>query len=770
MGDDGQASLPLRRSAREIRFAALLVAGAALVLSGCGGGGGGGDAPPSPAPSPTPSPLFDPLLEIPSPVVRTPVAPIRTVEYDNSTYLDGIHADGAYLLGATGNGIDIAIIDDGISETSSELSGRVREYIDTTGYYPSGGLADHGTSVASIAAAMRDGAGVHGVAFNSYLYDINVFTKSATGDVSASDADIGSALNIIAGDNPSYNSVNARIANMSLAGDGGFSSATLAAMRSVAAADRIMVISAGNDGNAQPAPTALAVTDPNIGPSMLIVGAVDSTDTIASFSNRAGSYGDYFVVAPGVQLIAAAKDGSYVYFSGTSAATPVVSGALAVLANAYPFLTGPQLVALIKQTADDLGAPGVDAVYGSGLVNLTAAMNPVAPLVMTVGNTVDALTAPLSGATVATGSVLGGFNGGHTILLDAYRRAYTVPLDTFTTHQASLFDSFTGVEGRASGAGIGDLLDSWYPKKGATLAFGNGVAAQHVSAAYAVALSDNAFAMFMRHAGAASLGAMPGLEPDAGNGRSLFLATGSAATPRGAFIDDGMSGISLGWRNDGLRMTASYAAGRNIRGRSDLMQSSMALKTGSLEWGLSGSLLSEDGSLLGAFGQGVFAGTGGRTGFATASLRYDAGADWALAATYTRARLTEGTLGNGLALRNVDGSAMSFTLSGPAGWREGDRLGFRVAQRLRADKATADIWLPVGRDMAGNIIRRHQAVGMVPDGREFDFELAYATPLPEIAWGHAAFLTLNGFAALQPGHVAAAGPAYGMAAQFTFRW
>lgn len=769
MGDDCRTKQPRRRTSREIRLVAVLVTSSALTLSGCGGGGGG-EVPPAPDPSPTPSPLLEPLVEIPSPVVRTPVAPIRTVEYENSTYLDGISADGAYALGATGNGINIAIVDDGISETSSELSGRVRDYIDTTGYYPSGGLADHGTSVASIAAAVRDGTGIHGVAFNSYLYDINVFTKSATGDVSASDADIGSALNIVAGNNPAYSSVNARIANMSLAGDGGFSSSTLAAMRSVAAADRIMVISSGNDGNAQPAPTALAVTDPNIGPSMLIVGAVDGTGTIAGFSNRAGSYGDYFVVAPGQNLVTAARDGGYVYFSGTSAATPVVSGALAVLANAYPFLTGPQLVALIKQTADDLGAPGVDAVYGSGLVNLTTAMNPVAPLVMTVGNTVDAVTAPLSAATVATGSVLGGFKGGHTILLDAYRRAYTVPLDNFTTQRASLFDDFTGIDGRASGAGIATLLDSWYPEKGASLSFGGGVAARHVSAAHAVALSDNAFAMSMRHGGVAGLVAMPGLEPAAGNGRSLFLSTNAAATPQGAFIGDGVSGIALGWRHDGLRMTASYAAGRNIRGRSDLMQSSMAVKTGPVELGLSGSLLNEDGSLLGAFGQGVFAGAGGRTGFATASLRYETGADWSLAATYTRARLAEGTLGNGLALRNVDGDAMSVTLSGPAGWREGDRLGFRMAQPLRADKATARIWLPVGRDMAGNILRRHQAVGLEPDGRELDFELAYATPLPEIVWGRAAFLTLNGFAALQPDHVASAGPAYGAAAQFTFRW
>ena len=774
MNDRTEAGPASQRSPWERRFVASLLVGSALVLNGCGGGGGGGGGGgDGGSTSPDPAPVFDPLVDIPSPIVRTPVVPIRTTEYNNSTYLDAIHADGAYAIGATGYGINIAVIDDGISEGTSELAGRVLQHIDLTGLYPSGGIADHGTAVASIAAAARDDVGIHGVAFNSYLYDLNVFTRSSTtGDVTASDADIRDALNIVAGNNPSYSSVDARIVNMSLAGDGGFSSGTLAALRSVAAADKVIVIAAGNDGASQPAPTALAVTDSGIGPSMLIVGAVDDSNVIASFSNRAGSYGDYFVVAPGVSLPAASSSGGYVAFSGTSAAAPVVSGAMAVLANAYPYLTGPQLVALIKQTADDLGAPGVDPIYGSGLINLTSAMNPVAPLVMTAGDTVDTLTAPLSTTTIATGSVLGTFQGGYTILLDAYRRAYTVPLKTFVAQgdEASLFDSFAGVDGRASGLGIAELLDSWYPKKGAALAFGSGVAARHVSAAYAVALSDNAFAMSMRNAGAASLVATPGLEPTAGNGRALFLSTGSAATPQGAFIGDGMSGIALGWRHERLRMTASYAGGRNIRGKSELVQSSMAFKTGAVEWGLSGSLLNEDGSVLGAYGQGVFAGAGGRTGFATASLRYDAGADWSLAATYTRARLTEGSLGNGLALRNVDGDAMSFTVSGPAGWRDGDLLGFRLAQPLRAEKATVDLWLPVARDMVGNIIRQRQSVGMEPDGREVDFELAYATPLPEIGWGRAAFLTLNGFTALQPDHEAAAGPAYGVAAQFTFRW
>lgn len=58
-------------------------------------------------------------------------------------------------------------------------------------------------------------------------------------------------------------------------------------------------------------------------------------------------------------------------------AVPVVSGALAVLKPTHPTLTARQAVDIMLRTATDLGKPGIDSVYGHGLVNLTRALAPV---------------------------------------------------------------------------------------------------------------------------------------------------------------------------------------------------------------------------------------------------------------------------------------------------------------------------------------------------------------------------------------------------------
>ncbi len=59
------------------------------------------------------------------------------------------------------------------------------------------------------------------------------------------------------------------------------------------------------------------------------------------------------------------------------AGTPFVAGAAALLKQRFPLLTAKQIVDLMFATATDLGAPGTDAVYGRGLLNISAAMSPL---------------------------------------------------------------------------------------------------------------------------------------------------------------------------------------------------------------------------------------------------------------------------------------------------------------------------------------------------------------------------------------------------------
>lgn len=120
----------------------------------------------------------------------------------------------------------------------------------------------------------------------------------------------------------------------------------------------------------------------------LAVVATDLNNRIAPFSNGCGIAKAYCLAAPGTKIlstfhryetnnkIGGGFNDGYGIYSGTSMAAPMVSGALAVLKGKAPSLTAEDAVKIILETATDLGAPGVDDVYGHGLLNLARALEP----------------------------------------------------------------------------------------------------------------------------------------------------------------------------------------------------------------------------------------------------------------------------------------------------------------------------------------------------------------------------------------------------------
>ncbi len=70
-------------------------------------------------------------------------------------------------------------------------------------------------------------------------------------------------------------------------------------------------------------------------------------------------------------------------------AAPVVTGSIAFLMGAYPYMTPQEVVQLIFETADDLGAPGVDEIYGHGQLNLGAATRPQGDVEVPTGESVN---------------------------------------------------------------------------------------------------------------------------------------------------------------------------------------------------------------------------------------------------------------------------------------------------------------------------------------------------------------------------------------------
>ena len=106
----------------------------------------------------------------------------------------------------------------------------------------------------------------------------------------------------------------------------------------------------------------------------LIVGALDSNNNIVYNSNKAGTTKDNYVVDDGFLYTKGAGIGA------TSWSAPRVAGKAAIIKGKFSHLNATQISNIIKTTADDLGAPGVDNIYGHGKVNLKRALSPVGNL------------------------------------------------------------------------------------------------------------------------------------------------------------------------------------------------------------------------------------------------------------------------------------------------------------------------------------------------------------------------------------------------------
>ena len=211
----------------------------------------------------------------------------------------------------------------------------------------------HGTHVAgTIGALANNRVGVAGVAFAAPL----IVCRALGGpDGSGSVADVAACIGWA-------HARGAKVISMSL---GGPSSRTIAEAAKSAYArggrsGSLLVAAAGNDGNG-------TVEYPAGLDQVVSVAAVDARDGIAPFSNFNA---DVEVAAPGVDILSTWLGGGYVRMSGTSMATPHVAGAAALLWGVTPSATAATIRRRLDKAVDDRGAPGRDAAYGYGVVDL----------------------------------------------------------------------------------------------------------------------------------------------------------------------------------------------------------------------------------------------------------------------------------------------------------------------------------------------------------------------------------------------------------------
>jgi subtilisin family serine protease len=275
-----------------------------------------------------------------------PSGSVSDPSFGSSWFMPKIQATTAWDS-SNGSGVTIAILDTGVNGNHPDLASNI-----VPGWNVHNNTADtsdaygHGTAVAGAAAMVgNNGAGSAGVAWGAKIMPVRItgsdglayFSTMAQGIYWAADHG-AKVVNI------SFQSVS--------------SSATVdSAAQYLRSKGGVVVVAAGNTGVEQTFPAF---------DSMLSVAATDKNDAFATFS----SYGSYVdVAAPGDYIYSTTPEGTYANWRGTSFASPVAAGAVALMMSANSTLGPADIDKIIKSTAVDLGAAGVDKYFGHGRID-----------------------------------------------------------------------------------------------------------------------------------------------------------------------------------------------------------------------------------------------------------------------------------------------------------------------------------------------------------------------------------------------------------------
>jgi subtilisin family serine protease len=750
-----------------MRHNLIILAPILALLSACGGNGG----------SSTGS-VAQPLSTTPAPLAPPPAGSnFDTAEFRYNGGLAAIKPIAAYDKGATGKGVVLGILDTGINPDNPEFVGRLAA--GSADFLDGGAVKDrdgHGTIVSSVIAAAKNDKDGQGVAYEATLFMGRILNSY--------DPEVGRTQAQIQADNIAFynafgNGVEAarvagvRSINLSI----GFGEAKVSdpnepppprgplddafdrTVRALDTAQRggvIYVVSAGNEGAARPnsfARLLLPTSGANV--PVLIVGAVDANNQIASFSNRAGTGSDakYFLVAPGVRVLARDNEGVQYYYSGTSLAAPFVNGALGLLFQAFPNLTGQQAVDLLLRSATDLGAPGFDAIYGNGLLNIENAFKPQGQQSLALGSSSVAL--PIDAPLATIGGAFGSGTGlrdafSSLTFLDSYDRAFSGNFSSRLQNRLAT----VGLQSHATARQ--NTAVSNINAGGASLQFSGVRTNSWQRATHDVRERDTRLTDVRMQ-----------LESPISGNVSFIAATGvttqellSSNVPDNMILLDdarlsqstsARAGVSFGLLKQGKvwRSAAAFSHSKLDATMSTIrldVQTQRAFGAHDLRFGL--GLATERGHVLGSTSRILFGEAAG-----SQSLSAKLGWQWQSGPLSfgTQAQLgrTQLNLGSN-ALISGSSALLTSSFSAQARYDMNGKaqLSFAVAQPLRVEGGSANLRLPTGYDYATRQSRfSNLSASLAPDARELDVELGFVGKV-----GPFEQVQLNGYHRVHPGH------------------
>jgi hypothetical protein len=503
---------------------------------------------------------------------------------------------------------------------------------------------------------------------------------------------------------------------------------------------------------------------------------------ISDFSNRAGDFATSFITALGERVCCVYDDGELfieniggdqfvTVFSGTSFSAPQVAGAVALLAQAFPNLTGQEIVEILLSTASDAGPNGTDDVYGTGILNITEAFEPQGTT--TLAGTQTALVvgddfavgSPVTGDALTTASL-------STIYTDKYDRAYVLDLGQNTRNSAQV-QRLRAAVSRAgySRSSAGEALSLAVTVADGERAGGVGwtqelqlnsedaQGARVLAARIAANISPDTQVGFAISQSASGLVAQlqdaerPAflVAPEAGRDTGFIASSDLAFATR---HEIGSWGLTLSgerghaWLGENRR-ASDVLFGVRERRRTSSFSLAADRSWGGLDANVALSWLSEQETLLGAHFNPVFGLQGADTLFLDGRLGQRIGTNWRIGAAY-RAGFTRprgsALVGDG---SQVSTQGWSFDAVRFGTLTRGDSLGVRVSQPLRVTGGAVHFDLPVAYDYTTESpILGRQSLSLAPQGREIMSELNWSAPVGP-AW-----VSTSVYYRSEPGHFA----------------
>lgn len=716
----------------------------ALILGACGGGGSGGvsslpvaPAPPTSLPNPMPNPVTTPSSEN-----------FDTAEYRNSSAAVASNAIGAWQQGATGKGITIGFVDTGLVPTLSDFAGRLHSASsDVDGSRPMGDVYGHGTAVAGIAAAARDGNGMQGIAFEATIFMAKADQGCPTNchfetDATADGIDAARAAG-------------AKVINLSIGGSGG--DEIWAAARRAIDAGVIIVVGSGNSGST---PTKLATHLASLAPGQVIIvgglGVSNADGTInydvpSIYTTPAGSSQSSFLAAPGwLNSATYFLGGGIDRLSGSSFAAPVVAGAAALLAQAFPMLTPQQIVLLLYSTADDLGANGTDPTFGRGRLNIGRAFQPVGTI--RLAGTGVAPPESIGRLPPATGDAARRGNLRATVL-DDFNRPFDFDLARGLAQllESGLLARSMTTGQRSTNSAIGPVSIAFTVDDSGTrsIAFReldlDPSQQNRARLLAATAISK----LTARSSIAVGFGTdLSRLHNQLTSGTTDGLMLSENATQNLGFDGRDRKSMLLEQKHAGWRISLGGEQGsvptfqrRESNARYSLLGLSVdrKLHRGQMRLGL--TRLIEPRTILGGWIDSMFGELGTRTWYADAEIEQQLGHGWSVSGSYRRGwtDFSSGHFKTNAYSTSVTKLGMLFN---------DDALAFRLSQPLRVERGAIEILLPVSWNYALQIANEEpRHLSLAPSGREFILEAAYRRNLSN------GFVSLNLYGRRDPGHV-----------------